>query len=119
MISSAWFAVKLFFAGAWPMVLQWGTLTAIAIVCVVLELCAGWLETQIPIFGKLVMRFRIDLIWVAICCAVIMGAMWVQAHDDANRYAAKAVVVVNEVHTAVAKSKRPKSIGHSKWTTDQ
>ncbi len=102
-----WFAIKLFFAGLWPLIFHWGTGVALIVICILLEVFAGWLQANIPFFGNFIMRIRRDLLWVAVGIALFLIGGWFTARDMANRCEAQSQVIDRHVKDVVSGVEKP------------
>lgn len=68
------FALKLFFAGLWPLVWHWGTPAAIIILCLVAEIAIGWFAASVPFVEKWLKPLQKDILYVAAAAGFFLFA---------------------------------------------
>jgi hypothetical protein len=68
------FAIKLFFAGLWPLVWHWGIPVGIIIICLVAEVAIATLAATSPWVAKWLVPLQKDLLWVAVVAGFFLFA---------------------------------------------
>ena len=104
-----WF-IQSAFAGLGAMIWHWGIGVGV-IICI---LAAEYFLAAVPF----VERFSKDLLWVAVAIALVLAGEFVGARDMANRCAAQAEVVNEQVGAAVEDA-TAKPGRTDRWTTDE
>jgi hypothetical protein len=95
--------LQLLFAGAGSMLWHWG-LGGVLIICF---LAAAMLTQVVPLVGKYLGPWRVDLLWAAAVVAVFLMAEGIGVHDANLRCQAKQQVIIKHVGAVRKKVSTP------------
>jgi hypothetical protein len=99
------FAVKLFFAGLWPLIWDYSWPLTIILIIFLIEIFSTTIGIYVPFLAPVLDKIRKDLLWVAVTIAIALLWGAKVGYDAKLRCDAKAAVVVEEVSKEVGKAK--------------
>ena len=111
-------ALKLTFAGLWPLIVDWAIPLSAIVGLLALEYFSVAVGTYIPPLAPLLERFRKDLLWLAAVIAICLAWGWHMQRDEKARCVAKANVIVHEVDKAVTDANGNPAM-HDKFEVDK